>query len=388
MQIYLDYNASSPLAPEVIQAIRPFLEWAFGNPSSLHWAGSPAKAAIESARADLAGLLGAAPSEIVFTGGGTESNNFAIKGVYGAWVRRARSAGDALVSPHFVTSTVEHPAVTLPLVYLRDVHRADLTEVGVDRSGRVAAADVARAIQPNTALVSVMHANNEVGVIQPIREIAEVCRKRGVLFHTDAAQSVGKVPVDVGDLGVDMLTVAGHKLRAPKGIGALYVREGVELEPLLHGAGHESGRRSGTENTPWIVGLGAAARLARSQAGSGGATEVRRLRDLLESGLREVWGDGVVIHGQEVSRLPNTCSASFVGLVGLEVLRALDGVAASTGAACHSGVVELSRVLRAMGVTEQVGMGTIRFSLGHDTTEAEIGEVLERLGNAKRALAR
>jgi cysteine desulfurase len=383
MQIYLDYNASSPLAPEVVCAIQPFLDGAYGNPSSLHWAGRSAKVAIEAARTEVADLLGARPEEIVFTGGGTESNNFAIKGAYGTWARQRTTDPNAPARPHFVTSAVEHPAVSLPLQYLRDVHGAELSEVPVNRAGRVDPEEVARAIRPDTLLVSIMHANNEVGVIQPIHDIAKVCRDRQVLFHTDAAQSVGKVPIDVKQLGVDLLSVAGHKLLAPKGIGVLYMRAGVVLEPLLHGAGHESGRRSGTENTPWIVGLGAAAALARKHLEQGGDAEIRRLRDLFEAGLKEIWGEGVVVHGQEVDRLPNTCSASFVGKVGQEVLASLEGVAASTGAACHSGVVELSRVLRAMAVTERVGMGTIRFSLGRYTSRDEIDAVLAALRAAK-----
>ena len=410
MQIYLDYNASSPLAPEVIEALRPYLDAAYGNPSSLHWAGRPAKEAIDQARRQLANLLGARPSEIVFTGGGTESDNYAVQGAFGAWLRRGKAAepdggdagtraslplttgvvgkhqrasADASSYAHFVTSAIEHPAILKPMEALRDLFGAEVTEVGVDSQGRVSPGDVERAIRPETVLVSVMHANNETGVIQPIGEIGAICRERGVLFHTDAAQSVGKVPIDVEALGVDLLTVAGHKLLAPKGIGALYVRDGVVLEPLLHGAGHESGRRSGTENTPWIVALGAAAASAEAHFADGADSEIAARRDRFEAGLGEIWGDDVVIHGKGVPRLPNTCSASFVGRVGQEVLDALDGVAASTGAACHSGVVELSRVLRAMGVSETVGMGTIRFSLGRYTSDAEIDAVLAALRKAR-----
>lgn len=382
MQIYVDYNASSPIAPEVRAAIVPFLDAAFGNPSSLHWAGRPARAAIEAARVSLAELLHAAPEEIVFTSGGTESNNHAIKGAYGIWARGiagATSPSGSRPAPHFVTTAIEHPAVTLPLAYLRDVHGAEVTELLVDAYGRVDPSAVEQALRPETVLVSVMHANNETGVLQPIAEIGSLCRSRNVLFHTDAAQSVGKVPVDLRALQVDLLTVAGHKLLAPKGVGALYVRTGLRLEPLLHGAGHEHGRRSGTENTPWIVGLGAAAALAARHLAEDGVSRVARLRDRLEAGIAASWGDGAVFHGAGAPRLPNTSSVAFVGRIGAEVLGALDGVAASTGAACHSGVVELSRALRAMGVREQVGMGTIRFSLGRGTTEAEVDAVVSAL---------
>lgn len=395
MQIYFDYNASSPLAPEVLAAMQPYFEGAYGNPSSPHWAGRPAKQAVDDGRRDVAALLGAEPAEIVFTSGGTEANNHVIKGVYGGW-RRAqvglKGADDPRLfaePPHFITSAIEHPAISVPLAYLRDVHGVGLTVVGVDRAGRVDPSDIEAAIQENTVLVTVMHSNNEVGTLQPVAEIGRICRSRGVLLHTDASQSVGKVPIDVRELEVDLLTVAGHKLMAPKGIGALYIRNGLTLEPLLHGAGHEDGRRAGTENALWIVGLGAAAQVAQHHFEEGGVAVIRRKRDRFEAGLLEILGDRVTVNGAGAERLPNTCSVNFVGQVGAEVLNQLEGVAASTGAACHSGDVKLSGVLSAMGVTEHEGMGAVRFSLGRFTTDAEIDAVLgavrslaDRLGSA------
>lgn len=377
-QIYLDYNASAPLAPGVIAAMEPFLKRAFGNPSSLHWAGRPAREGVENARAEVAGLLACRPDEIIFTSGGTESNNFAIKGIF------YRALDRGIASPHFVTTAVEHPSVRRAIDFLVLRHDARITVVPVDGAGRVTPRAIEGALTEETVLVTVMHANNEVGTLQPIAEIAEVCRERNVLLHSDAAQSVGKVPVRVDELGVDLLTIAGHKLRAPKGVGALYVRNGVGLEPLLHGAGHERGLRSGTENVLLEVGLGAACRIAGVDLQAGHAREVERLRNLLEDGILEILGPRACVNGPRDGRLPNTLSINFVGRVGREVLDGLGGVAASTGAACHSGVVELSSVLRAMGVTEDVGMGAVRFSLGFETTEQEIDAVLAKV---KRTIA-
>ena len=364
--IYLDFNASTPLAPEVVEAMRPFLTEHFGNPSSLHWAGAPGKAAVERARAQVAGLLGAWPDEIVFTSGGTEANNHALQGAFLAHRERGR---------HVVTSAVEHPAVLRPLEHLRALG-AEVTVVGVDRSGRVEPEAVRRALRPDTILVSVMHANNEVGTVQPIAEIARLAHAAGALCHTDAAQSVGKIPVRVDDLGVDLLSVAGHKLHAPKGVGALYLRRATRVTPLLHGAGHESGRRAGTESVLLDVGLGAACELASHFVG---LEPVRALRDWFEEALVRRFGDQVTVNGARAERLPNTCSVNFVGRSGAEVLAALPGVAASTGSACHAGAVELSAVLAAMGVSPRAGMGAVRFSLGRTTTRAELEAVLEGL---------
>jgi cysteine desulfurase len=361
--IYLDFNASTPIAPEAVEAMRPFLSDHYGNPSNAHWAGAPAKAAVERARGQVAALLGARPDELVFTSGGTEANNLALKGVFFAH----RERGD-----HFVTSAVEHPAILEPLRFLQRLG-AKVTVVGVDRQGRVDPEEIRRALTPRTVLVSVMHANNEVGTVQPIREIAALAHAAGALMHTDAAQSLGKIPARVDDLGVDLLSVAGHKLYAPKGVGALYVRRGTRLEPFMHGAGHESGRRAGTENVLLDVALGAACEAAGPWIGM---DAVRVLRDRFEAELLAGLGDRVTINGPGAERLPNTSSVNFVGRVGADVLADLPGVAASTGSACHAGSVELSAVLSAMGVPPREGMGAVRFSLGRSTTWGQLAEVL------------
>ena len=365
-RIYLDYNASTPIDPAVAAAMRPFLDDAFGNPSSGHWASAPAKAALERARAQVAALLGATPEEIVFTSGGSESNNLALKGTFFA----LREKGD-----HIITTTVEHPAVLAPCRFLERLG-ATVTCLPVDSTGRVDPRDLRRAITPRTILISVMHANNEVGTIQPIAEIGAIAREHGIRFHTDAAQSAGKIPARVDDLGVDLLTIAGHKLHAPKGVGALYVRRGVDLEPLVHGAGHESGRRAGTESALLAAGLGAACELAADLAPM---ERVRAAGDRFWNALQNRFGDRVVLNGHPEHRLPNTFNVSFVGVAGADILAGLDGIAASTGSACHAGRVELSPVLAAMGVPEKVGMGAVRFSLGRRTTDDEIDAVVARL---------
>lgn len=369
--IYLDYNASTPIDSRVRQAMEPYLAAHYGNPSSGHWAGRPAREAVEKARGQVAGLLGSSPDEIVFTSGGSEANNLAIKGVYWAWLLSGIGAGPA----HIITSAIEHPAVLNPCRFLARLG-VELTIVGVDGKGRVDPEEVRKALRPNTILVSVMHANNEVGTIQEIRAIADLAHEQGALMHTDAAQSAGKIPTDVNELGVDLLSIAGHKLYAPKGVGALYIREGVAIEPLVHGAGHESGRRAGTENVLLDVALGEACEVAREQLGM---PEIRRLRDLFWQGLENRFGDRVVRNGDPDHVLPNTLNVSFVGRVGAEILAGLEGVAASTGSACHADRVELSPVLAAMGIPEREGMGAIRFSLGRGTTALEIRQVLDRL---------
>jgi cysteine desulfurase len=364
--IYLDYNASTPIAPDVAEAMRPFLTAHYGNPSSTHWAGAPAKEAVETARRQVAALLGASPGEIVFTSGGTESNNHAIKGVYFAH----RSRGH-----HIITSQIEHPAVTEPCRFLESLG-AEVSYLPVDRHGLIDPDDVRTAITPRTILVTIMHANNEVGTIEPIADVARIAREHGIPIHTDAAQSVGKIPTRVDELGVDLLSVAGHKLYAPKGVGALYVRRGTQIEPFVHGAGHEGGRRAGTENVLLNVGLGAACLLARDWIGM---PSVRDLRDIFWHRLQDAFGDRVSLNGPPDLRLPNTLSVNFVGRLGAEVLAKLDGVAASTGSACHAGSVELSGVLKAMGVSPEHGMGAVRFSLGRGTTADQIDRVMEML---------
>jgi len=368
-RIYFDYNATTPLAPEVVGAMQPFLTSAYGNPSSLHWAGMPAREAVEMARRQVASLLLCDATEIVFTSGGTEANNLAIKGLF---FRQEASRH----RPHIIISQIEHPAVLEPCRFIERLG-ADITAVAVDRFGRVDPDDIRRAIRPETFLVSVMHANNEVGTIQPIDQISRICRERDICFHTDAAQTVGKLLVDVGSLAVDLLTVAGHKLYGPKGVGALFIRKGLQLEPVLHGAGHESGQRAGTENVLEIVGLGAACEVAKQWIDD---VRITPLRDRFWEGLQERFGDRVVLNGHPVHRLPNTLNVSFRGHVGTKVLAMIPDVAASTGSACHAGSTEMSPVLKAMGVPDDVGVGAVRFSLGRTTTPAEIETVLEALG--------
>jgi cysteine desulfurase len=365
-QVYLDYNASTPIDSRVADAMSPLLADAFGNPSSGHWAGASARALVEEARGQVAALLGCRPGEVVFTSGGSEANNLALKGVFFA----RREAGD-----HIVTSEVEHPAILAPCRFL-ERQGARVTYLRVDGMGRVDPDDVRRALTPRTILVSVMHANNEVGTIQPIAEIVRIAHAQGVLVHTDAAQSVGKIATAVDALGVDLLTIAGHKLYAPKGVGALYVRSGTGLEPLIHGAGHEGGRRAGTESALLAVALGEACTLARDLTPM---RSVRALRDSFWQALRQRFGERVILNGDPEARLPNTLNVSFVGRVGAEILARLEGIAASTGSACHAGRIELSPVLRAMGVTPEVGAGAIRFSLGRATSRDEIDYVVARL---------
>jgi cysteine desulfurase len=367
--IYLDHNASTPLDPAVAEEMRGLLTTAFGNPSSDHWAGRPAREVVDGARIRTAELLGCDPAEIVFTSGGSEANNHALKGVFFAARRRG------VEHPHFVTTAVEHPAILEPLRFLERLG-AGVTLVPVDGHGRVDPAAVARAWRPETILVSVMHANNEVGTLQPVAEIAALAQARGIPVHTDAAQSVGKIPVRVDDLGVDFLSVAAHKLYGPKGVGALFVRKGCALEPLIHGAGHESGRRAGTESVLLTAGLGCACEVAAPQLGM---PAIRALRDRLEQGILSRFPGRVSVNGHPTERLPNTLSVNFHGRVGSEILVSLGDVAASTGSACHAGAVTLSPVLRAMAVAPDIGLGAVRFSLGRTTTSAEIDEVLRRL---------
>ena len=370
-RIYLDYNASTPIDPAVGAAMMPFLADHFGNPSSGHWAAASAKAALEKARGQIAALLGCENDEVVFTSGGSEANNLALKGVYFA----RRGIGD-----HVITTRIEHPAIIEPCRFLERLG-ARITYLPVDRFGRVDPDDLRRAITPRTILISIMHANNEVGTIQPIAECARIAREHGVLFHTDAAQSVGKIATDVNGLSVDLLSIAGHKLYAPKGVGVLFVRRGVRLEPLIHGAGYESGRRAGTESAMLAIGLGKACDLARDLTSM---DRVRVLRDHFWHELQLRFGNRIALNGHPAHRLPNTLNVSFINCIGAEILNGLDGVAASTGSACHSGRIELSPVLEAMGITPETGMGAIRFSLGRGTTREEIDAVAKQLSDLRR----
>ena len=364
--VYLDHNASTPIDPTVTAAMRPFFKDAYGNPSSGHWAAVAAKEALDKARQQIADRLDCASEEVVFTSGGSEANNLAIKGAFLA----LRSKGQ-----HIVTSVIEHPAVLGPCRFLETLG-ASVTYLPVDRYGRVDPNHFLCAITPRTILASIMHANNEVGTIQPIAELSRIAHEHGVLFHTDAAQTLGKVPVSVKQLGSDLLSIAGHKLYAPKGVGALFVRRGVTLEPLIHGAGHESGRRAGTESALLTIGLGAACELAADLAPM---QRVRELRDYFWRRLQQAFGDCIVLNGHPEHRLPNTLNVSFLRQSGAEILARMANVAASTGSACHAGRIELSPVLKAMGVTEEVGNGAIRFSLGRGTTDNDIETVLDRL---------
>ncbi|MBN1199205.1 MAG: selenide, water dikinase SelD [Bacteroidales bacterium] len=370
--IYLDYNATTPLDPLVSSAMKPFLDGLFGNPSSIHEYGRIAAQAVVQARNQVASMLHCHPDEIVFTGGGTESNNYAIKGAAFAGKNRGN---------HLIVSAVEHPAVAEVCRYLEG-EGFEITTVGVDAFGIVDPEEIRRVIRNGTILISVMHANNETGSIQPIAAISRIARESGVLFHTDAAQSIGKIPVDVDDLGVDLLSVAGHKLYAPKGIGALYIRRGVRLTTLLHGADHETNRRAGTENVLGIVGLGRAAEIVASEqlavcSELHGTTAPRHhsdlmlLRDLLQYGIREAIPE-VRLNGHPDLRLPNTLSLGFPGVEANLLLQAMPEIAASAGAACHSGEKGASGVLVAMKVPVEYAMGTIRFSVGRMTTEEEI----------------
>ncbi|HEV3119705.1 MAG TPA: cysteine desulfurase family protein [Gemmataceae bacterium] len=379
--IYLDYNATTPLDPAVVEAMLPYLREHFGNPSSTHAFGKSAHDAVARARAQVAELLGAQPDEVIFTSGGTEASNHAIKGAVFAKLRGifGRFAREA----HIITSAIEHPATLQPCEFLKRLG-CRVTILPVDRHGLVDPDVVRKAIERRTTLVSIMHSNNEVGTLQPLREIAAIARERGVLVHTDAAQSLGKVPVDVRELGVDLLSVAGHKLYAPKGIGALFIRQGVKLEPLIHGAGHENGRRAGTENVPYAVGLGTACAVAR-QGLPQAKERLRQLRDRLWRLLQDGLGERVVLNGHPDRRLPNTLNVNFVGHVGAELLQAAPEVAASTGSACHEGSICLSPVLQAMGVTPELGRGALRLTVGRFTTETEIDQAAAALLKASRS---
>jgi cysteine desulfurase len=372
--IYLDYNATTPVAPEVYRAMQPFLEKEFGNPSCDYALGLRAREAVRRARGEVAGLLGCGPEAIVFTSGATEANNTVLKGV-------AAHHGKG----HIITAATEHPAVLAPCRYLQS-QGFTVTILAVDGTGRVDPIEVRRALRPDTILISIMHANNETGALQPLREIGALAREARVAFHTDAAQSVGKIPVDVDELGVDFLTVAGHKFYAPKGVGALYVRASAALTPLLHGASQEGGRRAGTENVPYMVALGAACRLARERL-PGAAAHLQGLRDRLHE-LLSTGVPGLILNGPEVARLPNTLNISFPELSGCDLMAGLPELAASLGSACHAGQEAISPVLAAMGVPAAVARGAVRFSVGFTTTRAEVEEAAALLLQRLRRMPR
>lgn len=366
--IYLDYNATTPIDKEVADAMLPYLYGNFGNPSSTHELGVTAKNAVEHARKQVAKLLNCSPEEIIFTSGGSESNNTVIKGVAFTYKNKGN---------HIITSQVEHPAIINPCKYLEKLGY-EVSYLPVDEYGIVKSSDVEKLITDKTILVTIMHSNNETGTLQPIEEISKICKKHNVLLHTDASQSIGKVLVDVKSLDIDFLTIAGHKLYAPKGIGALYIRNGINIEPLIHGAGHESGKRAGTENIILDVALGKACEIA---IGALKGSEIKQLTEYFYKKLKEKFGDKVHLNGHPEKKLPNTLNISFIGHNGHEVLNSLNEVAASTGSACHSGMTTISPVLKAMGVSDEVGRGAVRFTLGRYTTKEEIDTIIDKLNN-------
>lgn len=375
-RIYLDYNATTPIAPAVQESMLPFLAEHFGNPSSNHALGRAAHEGMEDARSQVAALLGADRDEIVFTSCGTESNNLALWGVM--------TRNGPPFRGHLIVSQLEHPAVLAPANYLQRLG-FDVTYVPCNSDGVVEPATVKGALKADTKLVSIMHANNEIGTLQPIAEIAKICRQRDVLIHTDASQSVGKIRTSVDELEVDLLTLTGHKFYAPKGVGALYVRRGVGLEPLMHGAGHEGGLRPGTENIPFIVGLGRAAATAM-KALDDSTVRLAQLRDRLLQRLRAGVGEALTVNGEHVERLPNTLSANFPDVSGGDLLARIPELCASTGAACHSGMTKMSSTLQAIGLPPDVARGTIRLSVGWYSNEEEIDRAAEMLLGAWDAL--
>ena len=372
--IYLDYNATSPMAPEVVDAMVPALRDLWGNASSKHAYGARAKQALEAARERVAALIGAHPDEILFTSGGTESDNAALFGVTEASRERGR---------HLVISNVEHAAVELAAARL-EAHGWEVTRSPVNRHGHVEVDAVVAAMRDDTALVSIMHGQNETGVLQPVKSIGAAAHERGIPFHCDAAQSVGKMPIDVDGLNVDLLTLAGHKFYGPKGVGALYVRRGTPYAPFLLGAGHEGGRRAGTENVPAAVGLGMACLLAGREFPER-TQHLITLRDRLIERLRSV-EPRAIIHGESVARLPNTVSIALAGVSAVDLAEQVKDVAIGSGAACHSGVAKPSAVLTAMGVDESTALSTVRICVGRPTSEADVDQAAERIARAAASL--
>ena len=375
-RIYLDYNATTPIDPQVAEAILPYIHGRFGNPSSGHAFGLEAREGVDRARHQVAGMLGSHDDEVVFTSGGTESNNHAIKGIVGAH----RDRGN-----HIITSNIEHPAVEEVCRYLEG-QGFEVTYLPVDGRGIIHPRQVEDAITDQTILVTIMHANNEVGTIQSIREIADIAHRHGAVMHSDCVQSVGKIPVNVDDLGVDLLTIAGHKLYAPKGIGALYIRRGVQIEKFMHGADHEMGRRAGTENIILEAGLGMACQLIEQNLESY-IQHMSQMRDRLEAGIKQEI-PGTQINGHPENRLPNTSSVSFKGQEANTILDSFKSVAASAGAACHSDRIDVSAVLQAMNLPIEYAMGTIRLSVGRYTTNDEIDRAVREIAEVVKSQSR
>lgn len=380
--IYLDYNATTPVDPVVVDAMLPYLSTHFGNPSSSHSYGHAAHQAVDTARSQVAALLGCTPTEITFTGGGSESDNLAIRGV--ALSHRHRGN-------HIITQITEHPAVLNTCCALERLHGFRVTYLPVDAQGRVSPAAVEAAINDQTILVTIMHANNETGTLQSLVEIAERAHRHGVLVHTDAAQSVGKIPTRVHELGVDLLTVAGHKLYAPKGIGALYIRSGLHLEPVIYGGGQEAGRRAGTENVANMVALGTACMLAQEQLPESQA-RLQHLREelqrQLESYLAASGHHGIHLNGHLTERLPNTLNIGVEGTIGEEVLAATPEIASSTGSACHEGSTDPSPVLMAMGMSRERALGALRLTLGRWSTQEEVEKAARLLAQTVDSMSR
>lgn len=379
-RIYLDHNATTPVDPAVLDAMLPYLSGEFGNASSIHTFGQRARAAVETAREQVAALLNARPQEIVFTSGGTESDNHAIFGVIHA-------VSSSPASPHVITSAIEHEAV-LNTCQALEKQGIAVTYLPVDREGLIDLEELRRAIRPETVLITIMHANNELGTVQPLADIGRVAAEADVYFHTDAVQSAGKIPVDVQALQVDLLSLSGHKIYAPKGIGALYIRSRTPLRQFLYGGHHQRGFRPGTENVTGIVALGKAAEIARLSLEQD-AARIRRLRDTLEQGLLARIPDSRV-NAAHAQRTPNTCNMTFPGIEGEALIIALDlkGLACSTGAACSSGAVEPSHVLTAIGLSASEARASIRFSLGRHTTEEEVNSTMEIVPAAVAQLRR
>ncbi len=376
--IYLDYNATTPIDPVVVEAMLPYLSTHFGNPSSSHGYGYRAHQAIDAARSQVAEILVCSPGEITFTGGGSESDNLAIRGIALAYLNKGN---------HIITQVTEHPAVLNTCRALERLHGFRITYLPVDDSGCVSLESVEAAIDEETVLITIMHANNETGTLQPVAEIAQLAHKHGALIHTDAAQSVGKIPTQVEELGVDLLTVAGHKLYAPKGIGALYVRRGLELEPVIYGGGQESGRRAGTENVANMVALGVACKLAHEQL-TESQVRLQRLRDRLQKQLETYLPGQVYLNGHLTRRLPNTMNISIESVIGEDVLAVTPEIASSTGSACHEGSTDPSPVLLAMGISRERALGALRLTLGRWSTEEEIEKAARLLARTIDSLHR
>lgn len=374
--IYLDYNATTPVDPRVVDAMWPYLATHFGNPSSPHSYAKAARAAVETARAQVAGLLSCDPSEIIFTSSGSESDVLAIRGA--ALARQQRGT-------HIITQQTEHPAVRETCRMMERLYGFRVTELPVDHEGRVRPADLEAALTEQTVLVTIMLANNETGTLQPVAELARIAHRHHALFHTDAAQAVGKIPISVNELDVDLLTVVGHKLYAPKGVGTLYVRRGTPLEPLIAGGGQEQGRRAGTENVALLVALGTACALALRELAES-PQRLRALRDLLHQRLLESLPDMVHLNGHPTERLPNTLNVSLEGVIGEKVLAATPEIAAATGTACHAGSPEPSAVLLAQGIERARALGVLRLSLGRWSTRDEVEQAARLLAQAVRRL--